>query len=282
MSAATHDHGSAYSRVLSRLAETTGLVPRGPDRQRMARCPVHQDRSPSLSVGLGDDGRVLLSCMAGCPLDKVLDALGLRAADLFEREPEPLPSRPPTSKIVAAYDYFDETGTLVMQVCRFEPKTFRQRRPDGLGGWIWRGVERAPLYRLPQVLRAVNECRVVWITEGEKDADALCGLPGIVATTNPGGAGKWRSQHTAVLVGADVRVVLDRDEPGCRHVEQVVTALLPVARSIEVVGSRVGKDASDHLAAGGTSYTFEVIDVAKPWRPPADLVGLFEEPGADS
>ena len=49
----------------------------------LARCPAHEDRSPSLSIGRGDDGRCLLHCHAGCSVDAVLEALGLRPGDLF-------------------------------------------------------------------------------------------------------------------------------------------------------------------------------------------------------
>src|SRR5262245_16492864 len=53
---------------------------------------------------------------------------------------------------IATYDYRDERGDLLFQVCRFEPKTFRQRRPDGKGGWTWsvKGLRRLP-YRLPEL-----------------------------------------------------------------------------------------------------------------------------------
>ena len=52
-------------------------------------------------------------------------------------------------RIVATYDYRDEAGELVFQVVRYEPKDFRQRRPDGQGGWTWqvKGVRQVP-YRL--------------------------------------------------------------------------------------------------------------------------------------
>ena len=39
-------------------------------------------------------------------------------------------------KIVATYDYTDLDGTVLYQGVRYEPKDFRQRRPDGNGGWI--------------------------------------------------------------------------------------------------------------------------------------------------
>ncbi len=42
-----------------------------------ARCPAHDDTSPSLSINLGDDGRILLHCFAGCQVDAICDALGI-------------------------------------------------------------------------------------------------------------------------------------------------------------------------------------------------------------
>lgn len=48
----------------------------------MACCPAHDDKHPSLSVGLGED-RVLLRCHAGCTFDDIILALGLRKRDLF-------------------------------------------------------------------------------------------------------------------------------------------------------------------------------------------------------
>lgn len=265
---------TAYAAVLERLAER-GCLPRGRDDQKMAKCPAHDDQRPSLAIGRGAEGRALVSCLAGCPLEAVLAALDLSPVDLFDGPSpttSPSPSRP---EIVASYDYVDAAGRLLQQVVRLRPKRFRQRRPDGAGGWEWRGVDRPPLYRLPEVLLGVDEGRVVWIVEGEKDADALAALPGIVATTNPGGAGKWRTWHTAVLVGGDVRIVADRDQPGRRHAEQVAEALLPVANSLEIVEARYGKDAFDHLMAGGRSYDFNVVAVPKPWQPPRGLVDLL-------
>ena len=42
-----------------------------------AKCPAHDDRRASLSIGTGDDGRVLLCCHAGCSTNSVLAAIGL-------------------------------------------------------------------------------------------------------------------------------------------------------------------------------------------------------------
>ncbi|MDQ6849552.1 MAG: virulence-associated protein E, partial [Actinomycetota bacterium] len=65
---------SAFHRMLAQLAVTTGHEPRGAGRQRMARCPAHQDGTPSLSITAGSD-RVLLRCHGGCDTDDVLAAL---------------------------------------------------------------------------------------------------------------------------------------------------------------------------------------------------------------
>ena len=48
-----------------------------------ARCPAHEDTNPSLSIGQGDDGRVLLHCHTGCDHRSVMTGLGLTDADLL-------------------------------------------------------------------------------------------------------------------------------------------------------------------------------------------------------
>lgn len=51
-------------------------------RGYMARCPAHGDKSPSLSIKEGERG-LLLKCWAGCTLDEITAAIGIRVADLF-------------------------------------------------------------------------------------------------------------------------------------------------------------------------------------------------------
>src|SRR2546425_837977 len=156
----------------------------------LAKCPGHDDRRESLSVTSGEDGRALLYCHAGCSLDEILAPLGLRRADLF-------PSRGGNGtggcrgvgRIVRTYDYRTENGDLLYEVVRYDPKGFKQRRPDGAGGWIWslEGVQRVP-YRLPELFAEPE--RFVFIVEGEKDVESLERV-GLLATTCPQGAGKW-------------------------------------------------------------------------------------------
>ncbi|SRR5579859_364325 len=72
---------SAASKVLDRCA---GAKQTGAGRW-IARCPAHDDKSPSLSIRENDDGRCLLHCFGGCETSDVLAAIGLSFADLFDK-----------------------------------------------------------------------------------------------------------------------------------------------------------------------------------------------------
>jgi len=151
-------------------------------------------------------------------------------AGYSDERQEPQPERA-KGRITATYDYVDETGKLLYQVVRFQPKRFAQRRPDGKGGWVWglKGVRRV-VYRLPNVVKAEQ----VFIVEGEKDADAL-GRLGLVATTCPMGAGKWRAEYSGALQGKRVIILPDNDAPGQEHASQVAASLQGVAASVKVL-----------------------------------------------
>jgi hypothetical protein len=175
--------------------------------------------------------------------------------------------------IVATYDYINADGKLLYQVVRLDPKDFRFRRPDSKGkdGWTWnlKGIKRV-LYGLPEVLKAVAEERLVLVVEGEKDSDKLCRL-GFTATTNPGGAGKWREAYSELMRGAIVVILPDNDDPGQNHARQVALSLQAEARSIKIVnlpGLPPKGDVSDWLAAGGTAEQLQsLVDEAPPWAP---------------
>lgn len=52
----------------------------------IAKCPAHEDRSPSLSIRETDDGTVLLYDFGGCDSLSILQAVGLEFRDLFPRQ----------------------------------------------------------------------------------------------------------------------------------------------------------------------------------------------------
>jgi AAA domain len=220
----------------------------------MARCPVpaHDDHRASLSVSKGTSQPVIFFCHAGCLRDDILDALGLTLAEIAAPRPKEDAEWTPRGPAVAVYDYRDEKGVLLFQVCRTAGKDFPQRVPDPLApsGWRWRlGDTRRVLYRLPQLLEAIEAGRDVWICEGEKDADALAAR-GRAATCNPGGAGKWLPEYAETFRDVPVTIIADRDQPGRAHARAVAAALSGVAAAVDICEPKAGKDISDHLAAG--------------------------------
>jgi putative DNA primase/helicase len=239
--------------VLGKLEKVTGSGGR-----YKARCPAHDDDRPSLTVDLGKQGQVLLKCFAGCTFEAILAALDLSASDLYPENGKAKSSQ--LGEIATTYDYVDEDGVLLFQTVRLLPKDFKQRRPDGRGGWIWKlDNTRRVLFRLPQLRKAIAEGRPVYVAEGEKDVLSL-EVAGVAATCNPMGAGKWRDQYSETLRGADVVIVQDEDEPGRAHARRIAEALQALARGVRIVAPALGKDAHDHLTAGKTLADFRPVE----------------------
>jgi hypothetical protein len=232
------------------------------------RCPAHPDDHGSLSWRDGDRG-LIVKCHAGCGREAIAQAVGLPLAQLSHAgngngsQPRP---------IATTYDYTDAAGGLRYQVVRYDPKDFRQRRPNGRGGCVWNmdGISRVP-YRLPELAGAAR----VYITEGEKDADTLRSL-GLMASCNEGGAGKWRPEHSQALVKADpgeVVVLRDNDRPGAAHQFQVASSLVAAGLRVKILehlpglpplSEKHGQDVSDWLAAGHTMAELEGLADAAP------------------
>jgi 5S rRNA maturation endonuclease (ribonuclease M5) len=170
--------------------------------------------------------------------------------------------------IVKTYDYRDESGQLLYQVVRYEPRDFRQRRPDGKGDWIWNleGVRRV-LYRLQELLRASSD-DWVFIVEGEKDVDRLYD-EGLVATTCPMGAGKWNDNYSEFLNDrSKVAIIPDNDDAGKNHAKKVAESLACVgvkARIVNLLGLPEKGDVSDWLDKEATKK--ELIELAEAATP---------------
>jgi hypothetical protein len=211
---------------------------------------------------------------------------------------------PALGKIIARYDYSDERGELLFQVVRFEPKTFRQRRPDQTeqSGWSYsvKGIRQVP-YRLIGLIEALAQDRPVFIVEGEKDVDNLAKW-GVTATCNAGGAGKWPESLTELFRDADVVLIPDNDPqaknpetgalifyaadhpefpnqpafPGPDHCEMVARRLQQVARRVRILklpGLPPKGDVSDWIAQGGTPEEFYALaEDAPDWTRRPDMV----------
>lgn len=196
------------------------------------QCPAHEDKHQSLSISPGNKGYVL-KCHAGCETPDILDRADLTYADLFyDSLPEPIPMRQKT--IVDTYDYTSEDGELLFQVVRYDPKDFRQRAPDGKGGWHWglNGARRV-LYRLPEVVQA-KPGKIIFLCAGEKDAENVRSL-GLIATTKPMGEGSWGEEYSESLRDRSVVVLCDNDVAGIKHGTVVREQLQGIAKSVHVI-----------------------------------------------
>ena len=246
----------------------------GPPGATVRQCPAHHDTAPSLSVGTGHDGKVLLHCHAGCTWQQVLTALALSPG--FLRTPPPL--RPATwaniyipaiafppievrgghpagrgLRLAAVHDY----GQHRLERWR-HPATgakdlrwFTIRDGVAIPGLFGTKVASLPLYREHEAKMAVATGEPVIVCESESSVDAF-NKAGIYATTWAGGAGAPNLDRlAAVLVGANVVLVPDADPPGRECGRRIWDALHPVASSLRCILPGEGQDARDLLAAKG-------------------------------
>ena len=207
----------------------------------MALCPGHADKERSLSIK-ETEGKTLLNCFAGCENSSIVAAVGLSLSDLFD---EPARNgngkRNGSENIIKIYEYQNEAGHYLFEVCRYEPKDFRPRvkQADGSFKHTLNGVRRV-LYRLPEILKA----DAVIIVEGEKDVESVRSM-GFTATTSQGGANSWKSEYADSLTGKDIIIIPDLDPPGQKYAEIVSRSLHGKAKSIKTAKLPSGKDISD-------------------------------------
>jgi 5S rRNA maturation endonuclease (ribonuclease M5) len=266
------------------------IVGSGPHRTTN-QCPSVQHKSGHLCVTLdvpkqlwhcndckvGGDVIRWIALESGRSDSQVLRELGGNGAMPAARPVKVEEGEPLKFETVATYDYSSPTGGLVYQVVRQHAadkskssgysKTFRQRRPDDCGGWIYNmeGVERV-LYRLGEVMIA----KTVVCCEGEKDADNLVKL-GFCATCNVGGAGKWMDAYSDTLAKKHVAICGDNDEPGREHVKRLFDSLTSKAKSVRILKVPTEyKDVSDYIAsfkdeAEAKRAVFALFDSAAPF-----------------
>jgi RecA-family ATPase len=137
----------------------------------------------------------------------------------------------PKGRIVETYPYKNVDGALQYEVLRYEPKGFRQRRPDGNGDWIWK-IDNTPrvLYRLADLLKFPDAS--VFVCEGEKDANRVAEL-NLCATTVA--CGDWTDDCVQTLAGRDVLILEDNDEAGRKKALKAAQALHGTAKTIRIV-----------------------------------------------
>ncbi len=233
-------------------------------------CPAHEDDHGSLSVDQVED-RILLKCHAGCEFKKIVAALGMRSGDFFEK---PQNRKKAQQKETARYRYDDEDSRHLFDVVRFEPqKTFRQQAADGK--WTTKHIKKVP-YQLPQLLNAIQSGEKILVLEGEKDVIKAKEM-GFVATTFPGGAGKWRKEYLEYFKKAEIVLIPDLDKPGIEGANKIALGLNGTVKSINwlhlpglgEVKPKHGKDFFDwtELPDSTPEKLSELVDSSPIWKP---------------
>ena len=253
--------------------------------QVLAPGPGHSAGDRSLSVKPSDeapDGFLVHSFSNDDPIvcrDHVRARLALLASNSNGRRPQRSAAdlmavtlsaagqdAKPKGKLTDVYQYKDGEGTLLYEVLRYEPKDFRQRRPNGNGGFIWKLEDRRALYRYPDLLKFPSA--TVFVCEGEKDADSVWALD-LCATTVA--AGTWTDECVQALAGRDVIILQDNDVAGEKKARVAAELLHPEVNTLRVVALPVGKDVSDWIEADPRNNTAskltEICFDAPVWDP---------------
>ncbi len=279
------------------------------DSNYLACCPVHGDTNPSLCITVSDSGKLLLHCFShdcstrtmmrniGCGFDQdgmVVQRSTSPVLTDAEREPVSLKHNDVFEwPVTARYNYADEEGTVLLKVQRRASplggrKGFFQSSMDDSGRWVMRvlpGTEIPP-YNLQGILD--NPSKVVFVVEGEKAADALI-KQGMVATTNPGGAGRWNRislRFKSHFNNRHIIILPDADEPGRKHATDVALDLESCgAASIKVVQlypkSNEGEDVADWLAVNKLAGLQGICDGAKSFEMDPKTTGFTLPNGAN-
>lgn len=248
-------HSMTKDEFLQRWRGATGKEPKGSGQQYKGICPAHDDKEASLSVRF-ENGKILLHCHAGCDTAAVIEAMGLKTGDLFEK--------PQNSEVqTAVYPYYDSNGQLIAEKVRKPGKKFTWRRPDGVGGYQYGlGGVQVPLYNLP----AIKNSDYVFLVEGEKDVETMKRLcqP---AVSGANGAAKWEDHYAQALQGKKVMIIPDNDQPGRAYAVKAATALKGTAKSVHIMNLAEiwpeipeKADITDYINAKGQTGVAELMN----------------------
>ena len=250
---------------------------RRPNGQYLVKCPAHADKTPSLSVGQGKHGGIILKCFAECSAEAICEALGITLRDLMPPSGGPEPRREVVQGRLrrTEYIYRDAQGEPLYKAVRVD-------RPDGdkdIKQYRWTGTSWAPgldgmgrsLYRLPELIKA-DPMEPVYIVEGEKCVDALHER-GLYATTSGGATTytAWPDGLAEHLRGRVVIILPDNDNEGRHYADKVAESLQGVAARVSVLpldGLGPKGDVYDWFNAGHNVEELEDLATAAPaWTP---------------
>lgn len=253
-----------------------------------ARCPVHDDREPSLAISIGKTGKVVLHDFGGCPTARVLERLGLKFSDLDPNSSSNGHSgrddRNGHKKQVRAIDYpiRDARGRVVALHRRIEfsdgSKKFFWLRPDG--GLSRGDIRPADLPLFGIHLLPPTGADFVIVCEGEKPAVSLQTL-GFLGLGTVTGASAIPSDDVLAPLLAVRRVYLwpDNDAQGFEHMRCISERLWVLGHRaiyfVMLLGAPKGADAADVLTANpdpkvARELILNLLERAQPFVPLRD------------
>jgi len=247
----------------------------------MARCPAHEDRTASLSVTAGADGRALAYCHAGCTVEAVTGAAGLATADLFAPRDTPPPATrrkpgaadgPPILYPIRGTD--GEVAAIHVRQDTPSGKRVTWRLPDGTSGLGGIATADLPLFG-SESLPSWDATRPVVIVEGEKAAVALREAGFRALGTATGAASAPNVAVLQSLRAHHVAVWADADPAGRKHMHKVAERLAGIAASVRVVtwpDAPEHGDAADLLAAGSASEVDALLAAAASLNGPGPVL----------
>jgi len=229
-----------------------------------ARCPFHDDKSPSMSVNLERQVWYCHACgFGGSVIDMEMRRTGTGIKDAMRNLADAAGIKDDRADgkahKVATYDYKDAHGRTVMKVDRVEQdgkKRFAQYTENEKGERVngVAGVQRV-LFRMERWAGKEE----VAIAEGEKCVLALERL-GWDATCNPGGSSAWIDAYASYLKDKHIDLWVDNDDPGAKWAAAVVKSIEGKCASLRVL--RVPElygDVADLIDAQGDDMAAETI-----------------------
>lgn len=251
--------------------------------QYVTRCPVHDDHSPSLSIGY-DGQKILIHCFSSCSVESIVGSVGLKMSDLFDNKEER------TYKVLRTFDYYDIDSTYICSVERstiypkgipvrkdengnkifgisegdyyFSNGTWKKIKEESQKSNKWRHftASKRVLYNVQELIKRKND--IIFLASGERNAQDIIDR-GLLAVSNISGESSWDNSYNSFFRGRKVIILEDNDETGLKRSERLKNTLSAFASDIKVLKIGTGEphsDVSDWLGAGHSAE--ELLDLA--------------------
>ena len=256
------------------------------------KCSAHDDTSPSLTISLSKNNKILMHCHAGCRFEDIVERAGMTMDEVIgqstkltcfdklawyysnkyiweDKAGKKHKGYGEGVKIIAEYPYYAEDGRYLYSKIRFEGgkidgKLIRYYYVDKyLDKAETITITEKTLYNLRNFQKLRHKAQFTYIVEGEKDCETLKKLGhGFGCVTTAGGASDWKEEYAPYFKGLNVIILRDNDEAGIKNAEVIERSLLDFAHYVKTVSpSKLDHgDVTDYLTKeGGTAQSLKEL-----------------------